>query len=100
MQGRQTIISPGAKRDLHEIWRYIHENSSAARASKVVVEILDAIEKLGEAPGFGQVRREFPRRYRTWRVFRFIIIYRFDSHVIYVNRIVHGHRNMRRIHLR
>ena len=93
----RVIFSRRAVTDLDDIWSYIAENASAEVASGVIAEILEAIDRLREMPGMGHSRSDLLERYRPWRVFQFLIVYRFDANRLFVVRIVHGRRDIRRV---
>lgn len=97
MAARRVIIARRALDDLKDIHAYLVAAASGDVASRVVSEILDATERLAEMPGMGHTRNDLPGRYRAWRVFRFLIIYRFDQRSIFVTRVIRGHRDIRRI---
>lgn len=91
------IISRMAADDLDHVWSHIAVAASADRARRVITKILDAIDGLSEMPGMGHQRSDLPDRYRVWKVYKYLIIYRFDEKPIYVDRVVHGHRDVRRL---
>jgi plasmid stabilization system protein ParE len=97
MSARRVIIARRALSDLDGIWSYVAAEATRETASRLIARILDAMERLSEMPGMGHTRLDLPRHYRAWRVFRFLIIYRFDQSALYVARVIHGHRDVRRV---
>jgi len=91
------IIARRALSDLDDIWTYLAAEATPEIARRVVAEILDAVDALAEMPGMGHTHADIPSRYRFWRVFRFLVIYRFDTRTLRVNRVIHGSRDLRRI---
>jgi plasmid stabilization system protein ParE len=94
MPKRRVVISRKAVIDLEAIESHLETVASRTVASRVIAEILDSLERLAEMPGMGHFRDDLAARYRVWRVFRFLITYRFDARVVYVTRVIHGHRDI------
>jgi toxin ParE1/3/4 len=96
MDIRHVIVTHQALNDLDQIWDYLATKASPDIARKVIDKILDATERLTEMPGLGHRRNDLSKRYRAWNVFRFLIIYRFNARSLYVERVVHGPRDVKR----
>jgi plasmid stabilization system protein ParE len=93
---RRIVITHSAENDLCGIWDYIARRGSADAADKVQREFEAAFQKLAEMPGLGHYRQDV-RHYRFWRVYSYLIAYRFSSDRLTVYRVVSGHRNLRRL---
>ena len=91
------VFAKTARRDLVEIWKYLQPRSPHS-AGRVIDEVESSIRKLAEMPGMGHTRSDVSDpRYRFWRVYSYIIIYRHARKILHVVRIVHGARNFRRL---
>jgi len=97
MAALRVILARRASNDLDDIWTYVAAEAGARVASDLIDEILAAMDRLAEMPGMGHTRPDVSSPHRVWSVFRFLIIYRFDSQALYVARVVHGQRDLRRI---
>lgn len=94
---KRLIISVPAVDDLEEIWNFIAEDSLEA-ANRVEGDLLAAMEKLCEIPGMGHERTDVKNKaYRFWKVYSYLIAYRVDGDVLYVSRVIHGARNLRKL---
>ena len=94
---RRAFIQPQARVDLLEIWRYIARDNISA-ANKVIDTIHEEIDGLAEMPGKGHRRADVrDQSYRFWRVYSYVIGYRFDDKTITIARVVHGRRNFRKL---
>jgi plasmid stabilization system protein ParE len=95
---RHVIISPEALADLEALWSYVSKEAGADIAGNFVTEILDAVEKLAVMPGMGHRRADVAdQRYRFWSVKSYVIAYRADLQTLRVARVIHGHRDFRRL---
>jgi plasmid stabilization system protein ParE len=94
---RKLLIQPQARLDLLEIWHYISRDN--INAANRVSERLDAqILGLLDMPGKGHKRADVNNpRYRFWRVYSYIIAYRYDNTTLTIVRIVHGRRDFRQL---
>jgi plasmid stabilization system protein ParE len=100
MATRRLIFSRQSLNDLEDIQTYVANNASAEMGRHVITEILAAIDPLVEMPGNGHTRSDLSSQHRVWSVFRYLIVYRFDAQALHIVRVVHGHRDLRRIRLR
>jgi antitoxin ParD1/3/4 len=93
-------LTPLAKRDVFEIWRYIAEDSEHA-ADRVEQAIYDACEFVAEVPGRGHSRSDLTSRpLRFWILTRYpnyLIVYTPESSPLQVIAVLHGRRNLRKI---
>jgi len=92
---RKVFIQPQARADLLDIWNYISERSPSA-ANTVAQKLEDEIGELALMPGKGHKRAEVRQPpYRFWRVYSYIIAYRYDDASFTVVRVLHGRRSFR-----
>ena len=93
--------SQAAKRDLEEIGDYIAmELNSTMAALNMVNRIQDAIDKLEYAPHIGSplsTRYEDVGDYRYLVCKNYLVFYREQCNVIYVDRILYGKRDYLKI---
>jgi antitoxin ParD1/3/4/toxin ParE1/3/4 len=90
---RRLFLTTDAERDLGKIWEYIAEDSLDA-ADRVRHEIQETIQQLLWMPGIGHRRVDVrDERYRFWKVYSYIIAYRYDEESLTVIRVVHGMRD-------
>jgi plasmid stabilization system protein ParE len=93
-------LTPLAKADVFDIWRYIADNSEDA-ADRVEQAIYDACALLAEAPRRGHFRPDLtPRSLRFWTLTRYpnyTVVYRSETVPLQVVAVLHGKRNIQRI---
>jgi toxin ParE1/3/4 len=90
-------ITRTAVRDVAEIWHYIALDSTDA-ADRVRNDLEAAMRKLAEMPGMGHQRTDVKNpAYRFWRVYAYLIAYRLEGQTLYISRVIHGARNLRRL---
>jgi toxin ParE1/3/4 len=96
---RHVILTPLAKRDLNQIWRYAAREYSELAADTIVGRITAALHVLAAAPRIGSVRSEYPGSPRGFPVRSHIVFYvpLEDTKGIAVWRILHGARDLRRL---
>jgi plasmid stabilization system protein ParE len=91
------VLSAEARRDLNNIQGYIaDERESPRTALKVIEKILDKIENLLSFPDTGTLlspKVNFPTNYRYARAVGYLIFYRHEHDIIFVDRIIHGRRD-------
>lgn len=89
-------ISRRADKDLEAICDYVAEANPDA-AERLDGQIHDAIKKPARFPGMGHARSDVKdKRYLFWAVGKYIIAYRVEKE-LFVVRIVHGARDLRKI---
>ena len=94
---RKLLVRPQARVGLLEIWHHIAPENLAA-ANGVGEAFESAILDLSAMPGMGHVRPDVKDgHYRFWRVYSYVIAYRYDATMITVLRVVHGRRDFRRL---
>ena len=87
-------ISGPALADLRDIRVYIAKDDPAA-AKQFIGELIDSCERLAAMPEMGRARPDLGADYRGLPFRRYLIVYRIESGVVDVLRIVHGARNFR-----
>jgi toxin ParE1/3/4 len=94
---RALSITRRAGKDVREIWDYIATRDSAD-ADHVTAEITAQFEKIADMPGIGHRRYEIKSpSYRVCSVFSYLIIYRVKGRRVFISRVVHGRRDLRRL---
>ena len=86
----KVIWSPGARRDLEEVWRYI-ANDGLNAATRVENRIIDAVEGLSAFPETGRRLSGGLRRLVVAKTGH-LIIYRVKADHIAIIRLWHGAR--------
>jgi plasmid stabilization system protein ParE len=93
-------LTPRAKKDIFDIWRYIARDSEAT-ADRVEQALYDACAFVAEAPLRGHFRSDLTSRsLRFWTLTRYpnyTVVYRPEVPVPQVVAVLHGKRNIRRI---
>jgi len=91
---RRFLLTPEARADLIEIWRYIAEDSVDG-ADQALAKLFDAFTRLGRTPGMGHHREDLADpRHRFWTVYSYVIAYRWEPTPIQIVAIVHGARQL------
>src|SRR6267154_2122558 len=91
------VLSPEARLDLLNIWEYIAQDNIDA-ADRVAGEIRNAMAALAQNPGIGHYRKDFADEpLRFWRVYTYLIIYRFESKPIEIVRLFSAYRDIRKL---
>jgi toxin ParE1/3/4 len=86
-----------AKNDLQEIWLSIARDRDELTADRVTARILKSCRDHAQFPESGRLREELAPGLRSFPVAPYMIFYRPEDDTIHVLRIVHGHRDLRRI---
>lgn len=90
----QIFIAESASKDLLEIRSYL-ESVNVTASLRYHELFLDAIDLLAKMPRAGRVRSDlFDDGTRSWTVYPYVILYRFDGQVVRVWRVVHGARDL------
>lgn len=90
---RSLSYTPDARRDILDIWLFIHRDSPR-HADRLVEHIHAQCEKLREFPHADRVRLEFKRRVRSTPVGDYVIFYAVSATKLSVVRVVHGSRDL------
>jgi toxin ParE1/3/4 len=94
---RRLVLSKTAFKDLAEIWHFIATDNPDA-ADRVRDDLQSAMKRLAEMPSIGHQRSDVANSaYRFWRVYSYLIAYRVRQRTLYVSRVIHGARNLRRL---
>jgi len=80
--------APEARRQVHEIWRYIALDNHEA-ADRMVTRLVAAVEKLVHFPHLGRPGREGSRELVVGGT-KFIVIYRVAGEEIRIGTVIHG----------
>ena len=98
MSGYEVLLTAGAERDLEEIYIYIAEFDSPARAEHVLDRLVEVVQGLGSFPQRGSHPRELLalgiREYRQAVFKPYRLIYRVIDRQVLVYVIADGRRNM------
>lgn len=88
-------LSRAAQTDLESIGEYLAETAGAEQAADLINRIRAEFLKLAEMPGIGHYREDLlDQRYRFWRVYSYLIVYRWETDPIRIIAVVHGARNL------
>ncbi len=100
----RVLITDAALGDLEEIYDWIREHGSPARADYVLDRVLQAAESIAALPSRGSRPRELPpatqAEYRQVLFKPYRIIYEIDGTDIVVHMIADGRRNLKSLLLR
>jgi plasmid stabilization system protein ParE len=93
-------LTPLAKADIFDIWRYIAHDSEAT-ADRVEQAIYDACALVAEAPSLGHSRPDFTTRsLHFWTLTQYpnyTVVYRPEGTPLQVIAVLHRKRNIRRV---
>ena len=88
-------LTSQAQADLDEIAEYIAIEATVERAMTVIADLRNEFRKLASMPGMGHYREDLlDQGYRFWRLYSFVIAYRWTTSPIEVIAIVHGARDL------
>jgi plasmid stabilization system protein ParE len=91
---RLFVLTPGAKRDLKEIFLDIAEDSPDT-AERLRSEFYELLQNLGRSSGIGHYHEELlSRKYRFWNFYSYVVVYVWDARPIQVIAVVHGARDL------
>jgi plasmid stabilization system protein ParE len=94
---RVIVFSTQARKDLADAWDYIAAHNINA-ADRLVDRVEADVRKLADMPGMGHRRRDVNDvRLLFWAVHPYLIVYRFTRRTVYILRVVHGARDLRKI---
>jgi plasmid stabilization system protein ParE len=88
------VLGRDAEEDLHEIWRYVADDSVEA-ADRLISTLFQTFGALAQKPGMGHKREdltEFPVLF--WPVGNYLVIYRAKKSDIQIVAVVHGKRDV------
>lgn len=88
-------LTPHAYDDLLRIWDYIADTDAPSTANRVTGRLNAECNKLGTMPGIGHYRLDLlDDEFRFWRVWKYLIVYRWVARPIEVVAVVHGSRDL------
>jgi toxin ParE1/3/4 len=94
-------VSPCARADLDEIWRYIAEESGDPDiARRAVAALTDRFYILSEHPRMGRIRHDLGPGLRSHPVRNHLIFYRLAGNDIVIVRVLHGRRDIQSLFAR
>jgi toxin ParE1/3/4 len=91
---RNFIFTVEAEADALSIWTQLADEASEAVADRVLAQVYDECEKLGDMPGIGHYREELLRRFKFWSAYSYLIVYRWEVTPIQIIGVVHGARDL------
>ena len=98
MKNQAYEITALGRLDLLQIWNYLAEADSLDAADQVLEDIEKAIERIVEFPGIGHSRKDLTRRdLLFYTIGSYMIAYRPKHTPLYVIRVLHGSRNIKRL---
>ncbi|HEY1632908.1 MAG TPA: type II toxin-antitoxin system RelE/ParE family toxin [Rhizomicrobium sp.] len=98
MPAARVAISDLAREDLDLIWDRVATEASAEIADFVIARLYETMYRAAERPRIYRKRTEYSGRPRRANVFSYAIFFEIEADGgIYVLRIVHARRNLRRI---
>lgn len=66
------VVTPPARSDLLDTWKYIAENASIDRADRIIRELHEAMGRIAEMPGVGHARKDLAdETLRVFTVYRY-----------------------------
>jgi toxin ParE1/3/4 len=94
---REPTLTDRAKDDLLELWHTIASNRDERTADRFTAKILDKCQSYAQFPESGPLRVEISLGLRSFPVAPYVVFYRPYEDTILVVRILHGHRDVKRI---
>ncbi len=82
-------VSKLAQQDLEEIWRYSIENWSLSQADKYYRSIIREFDKICKQPEIGKPIDDVKKGHRTRGIKSHLIVYKFLSGKIWIDRVLH-----------
>ena len=89
----EVVLSELAEADLTDIWVFVAQDNAAA-ADRLIDEIHEKCQFLGNTPKAGRQRPELDPSIRAFAVGNYLIFYRESATGIEVARVLHGHRDI------
>lgn len=89
-------FAQAARLDLLEIWDYIARDNVGA-ADRLLDEIKAKSDLLAGQPLIGTIRTDLDTDARSFPIGQYLIFYRPEAFGIFVVRVVHGRRRLRRL---
>jgi plasmid stabilization system protein ParE len=93
---RVIVFNAKARDDVAKVWDYIAAHNVDA-ADRFVDRIEADVRKLADMPGMGHRRRDVKdARLLFWAAHPYLLVYRFTRRTVYILRVVHGTRDLRK----
>ena len=89
----RVVVSPAARADLADIWRYIADDNPA-KADAYLDLIESTCQVLADHPFMGRSRPELAAGVHSFPVARYVVFYRLASDGVEVVRVLHGARDI------
>ena len=83
-------LSPAARQDLREIWRYSMVNWGTGRADAYIGDLYAAFSRLALFPGSGRLDQSFGEGIRLSRSGLHLIVHRASENAVEIIRVLHG----------
>jgi toxin ParE1/3/4 len=90
------VLSPRARADLDEIWRYTAQRWGPDQAERYIRVLQNAIETVAEEPRRGRHCDEVRKGYRSYPAGSHVLFYRSVKSGIDIVRILHSHMDFER----
>ena len=94
---KEPKLTDQAKDDLRELWYTVASGRDDRTADRLVTQILDKCLNYAQFPESGRLREELSAGLRSFSVRPWVMFYRPFQDTIVVLRILHGHRDLKRI---
>jgi toxin ParE1/3/4 len=94
---KEPTLTDRAKDDLLEIWHRIAANRDERAADRFTAKILDKRQSHAQFPESSPLRTEISPGLRSFPVAPYVVFYRPYENTLLVVRILHGHRDVKRI---
>ncbi len=88
-------VSPQARRDLIDIWKYIAKDS-IQNADRLYERLYEAFAVLGSHPAIGRASDEIEPETRRFPVGNYLIYYRIRRQRVQILHVFHGKRDQRK----
>ena len=86
----QVLLSPAARQDLREIWRYSMDSWGQDRADAYIADLHAAFARLALFPGSGHLDERYGIGIRLSRAGLHLIIHRPGENTVEIIRVLHG----------
>ena len=95
---KRFVLTRPAERDLEQIKIFLVRKAGPVIARRVLKDIRDALEFLGNEPGAGHVREDLTNRpLKFWPVYSYLIVYDPVTKPVQIMRVLHGMRDVEEI---
>jgi toxin ParE1/3/4 len=84
------LLSPAARQDLREIWRYSMKSGGGERADAYIADLHAAFARLALFPGAGRLDERYGEGIRLSRAGLHLSIHRPAEGAVEIIRVVHG----------